>query len=320
MIGIGELGSLGAALMWAISSLIFGRTRLSAWSINFSKNTVGTIWVLLSLILISLFTGADFLNIPLQDIGYLAISGLIGLTIGDTFYFRSLQILGPRRSLVMATTTPIFGALLGWAILEESVTWMTMSGILICVTGISAVILDRRASHEAPGIFPGRLRTGVLLGLVAALCQAAGGAISKIGMDHCTALEATFFRLLVAVVGAIIAMLAGRQLQSTFRAIAQRDILKKVIPAATIGTFLGVWFSQAGFKYTTLAIATTLLSTSPLFAIPLVRIVNGHRVSVWAIVGNVVAIVGIILVVTGDWEQMLELFSGGSGNPVTKPN
>ncbi len=155
MIGPGELGSLGAALMWACSSLIFGRTRLSAWAINFSKNTVGAAWSLMSLLGISLVSGAGFLQVPLPAIGYLAISGLIGLTIGDTFYFRSLQILGPRRSLVMATTTPVFGALLGWVILQEPVSLLTITGILICITGISVVIWDRQGRQEAPGLFPG---------------------------------------------------------------------------------------------------------------------------------------------------------------------
>ncbi len=150
------------------------------------------------------------------------------------------------------------------------------------------------------------------MGLAAALCQAAGGAISKIGMQDCTPLEATFFRMLVAVIGAIVAMGAGRRLQTTFRSIAKRDVLKRVIPAATLGTFFGVWFSQIGFKYTSLAIATTLLCTSPLLAIPLVRIVHGYRVSRLAIFGNVVAITGIFLVVVRSWDQLVALISRGT--------
>ncbi len=301
MIGLGEASALGTALMWACSSMIFGGTRLSAWSINLAKNTVGATLCLITLAGISLVTAQPLLQVSFEAQGWLILSGFIGLTIGDTFYFRSLQILGPRRSLVMATATPIFGAMLGWMILGEGVTAVTAVGIAITISGLAIVIMERRANVESPGLYPGRIVLGVLAGIGGAFCQATGGAFSKIGMRDCTHLEATYYRLAIAVAFALVFTAARGRFGDWTRAVTKPETARRVAAAATLGTFLGIWFSQIAIKMTSLAVATTLMSASPLFAIPLVRYFHGHRVSKRAILGNLVAIAGIVLVVARDW-------------------
>ncbi|MGI9517559.1 MAG: DMT family transporter [Pirellulaceae bacterium] len=296
--GYGEVMAMGAAACWALSSVIYARARLSAWTINFAKNVLGAILVFLNLWLLWLITGQGFLVFSGQAWFYLVISGLIGIALGDTCYFRSLQILGPRRSLVVATTAPVFGAVFGWMWLDEILSPWSMIGIVIAITGIGMVVMEKRARVEAPDLFPGKERTGVLLGLVAAVCQAAGGAISKLGMRECSALEATFVRLLAAVVVAVIIFGATRRLKSTVQDILKRDNFKKLMPAAALGTWLGIWFSQIGFKYADVAIATMLMSTSPLFAIPLIRIFDGHSISLRAVIWTAVAIVGITVAIS----------------------
>ena len=76
--------------------------------------------------------------------------------------------------------------------------------------------------------------------------------------------------------------------------------LAMLVPAAMLGTWLGIWCSQIGFKYTSLAVATMLMSTGPLFAIPLVRFFDGHRISARAIWGTMVALLGIATMLFGD--------------------
>lgn len=297
MTGIGEYGALGAALMWACSSLIFGGTRLPAWTINLAKNVVGATLCLLVLGAMALWSERPLLEMPFRAHLYLVASGLIGLTIGDTFYFRSLQILGPRRSLVMATSTPVFGAILGLLAFQEPVTPRIAAGIATVIAGLSIVIMERRARVESPGLYPGRLVAGILAGLAGSFCQASGGALSRIGMEYCTPLEATFYRLAVAVFSALIITACLGQLGKAFSAATRPEIARRIGIAASLGTFLGIWFSQIAFEYTSLAVATTLLSTSPLFAIPLIRVVHGHRVSPRAVFGNLIAIAGLVLVV-----------------------
>ena len=133
-----------------------------------------------------------------------------------------------------------------------------------------------------------------------AVCQAVGGMFSTLGMkdDGCGALEATIIRLLVAGIATVLMLMARKgtrkELFSTF---GEYDKLKFVIPATAIGTWLGIWLSQVAYKYADLAVAQTLMSTCPLFAIPLVWIAFGHKATRLAILGTGVAMVGIWLTV-----------------------
>ena len=224
---------------------------------------------------------------------YLAISGIVGIAIGDTFYFRSLQILGPRRSLVVATTAPIFGAIIGWWMLDEYVPWWSLVGIMIAISGIATVVLDKRGRQESPGHFPGSEWAGVACGLIAAICQASGGAISKLAMQECGALEATFVRLLTAVLFGCLFLPFLKRFKLDVHQLFRVTNLRLLLPAAALGTWLGIWCSQIGFYYASVAIATMFMSTSPLFAIPLVRYFDGHRISAQAIWGTLIAVIGI---------------------------
>ena len=40
--GIGELAALTAAFFWATASLLYGKTNLSAWGMNFCKNVIAS--------------------------------------------------------------------------------------------------------------------------------------------------------------------------------------------------------------------------------------------------------------------------------------
>ena len=225
-------------------------------------------------------------------------------SIGDTLYFRSLQILGPRRALMMATTSPLFAVVLGAVLLGEDLKFMAVSGIVITVAGVIVVVADRKANKESPGIKPGRMSWGVAAGVLAAVCQAIGGVFSKKGMvasdglELCDPVEATFIRLLISAVGVVVIVSSGKQLGTYVREACKWDMLKLLIPATALGTWLGIWMSQIAFRYSDVAIAQTLLSTCPLFAIPIVWLAHKHRITMLSILGTIVALVGISMTVS----------------------
>ncbi len=102
--GTGELAALTAAALWAVSSLFYGRTPLSAWQINFGKNLLASVILSIHLAIATGLAGRPMFAADRNTWLLLAVSSLIGIVIGDTFYFRSLQILGPRRALIVAMT------------------------------------------------------------------------------------------------------------------------------------------------------------------------------------------------------------------------
>ena len=296
--GTGELAALAAAAFWAAASLWYGKTNLSAWGMNLWKNVLASLILLVQLYVMSSLTRSDMFQADSRACSWLGLSGVVGIMIGDTCYFRSLQILGPRKALIVSTTAPIFAAVLGYLLLDEAITVTIAVGILVTTGAVAWVVSDGRSTDEAPGLFPGSTFAGVAAGIFGAICQAVGAVCSKIGMESCDPIEAALIRLAVSAVGAFIVVAALGQVKSVTTKLADVNLLRRFLPAVLMGTWLGIWLSQVAFKHATVSVAITLLATTPLFAIPLVRIFYGHRVSGVAVVGTVLAIVGVYLVVS----------------------
>lgn len=311
--GIGEWAALSAALMWTGSTMIWGRIPLTAMALNLSKNIIAVAIILIHVLVLAGFAGRPMFQAPAGSWVWLGLSGLVGVAVGDTLYFRSLQILGPRRALMMATTSPLFAVVLGAVLLGEDLRFSAVSGIVITVIGVIVVVADRKARKESPGLKPGRTSLGVFCGILAAVCQAVGGVFSKKGMlsvdgaELCDPIEATFIRLLISAIGVVAIVAWGKNLGKFFHEARKPDMLKLLIPATALGTWLGIWMSQVAFRYSDVAIAQTLLSTCPLFAIPIVWIAHKHRVTILSFIGTVVALVGIAMTVNDGGKSNLKL-------------
>ena len=156
----GELAGLAAAACWALTSLIFSRVPAPAGAIALFKNSVSCGFLLLTLLLLSGEAAAfDFVyEADLATWLYLGGSALSGLVLGDTCYFRSLQILGPRRTLVVTTLVPPIGALCGWLLLSETLSWLAWGGIGLTVGGVIWVIRESLTRMNPRDISPAQPR------------------------------------------------------------------------------------------------------------------------------------------------------------------
>ncbi len=294
--GMGEWCALTAALLWTFSSMLWGKIRLTPTVLNFAKNWVGCALLLTHVLVVSLIWQAWPNWGNWQSTLWLSLSAVIGIAIGDTFYFRSIQILGPRLALVMATTAPLFGATIGLVVFGEILPWFGWTGVGLTLLGVYVVVSDRRSRVEAPGLFQGAVVEGALCGLGGAVCQAIGGGLSKQATKDCGELEAAAIRTTVALIATLAYIALRGKLGESWRASMRLEHLKKIVPAAGLGTWLGIWLSQIAFNQAPLAIALTLMSTSPLFAIPIVHFYFGHLATRIAIIGSLIAVAGVYLV------------------------
>ncbi|MCA9036486.1 MAG: DMT family transporter [Planctomycetaceae bacterium] len=295
--GIGEVSALTAAACWATGSMLYSRIPLSAAGISFAKNSIGSMVLLVHLAIHSLVMQTPMFRADAASWLWLSLSGLMGIVIGDTFYFRSLQILGPRRALMVSTSSPVFAAILGWLFLSETVSIVSAVGMTLTLVGVAGVISDRRAEKESPGLFPGTISSGVVQGFLGAVFSAGGAVASRHGLSGSDPLEAAFIRILTsAMMGSVLVLFPGR-LATITKTVLRPTVIRTFLPAVLLGTWLGIWLSQIAYKHSTVAIAMTLLSTTPLFATPLVRILSGVQITAWSVLSTVVAIAGVYLTV-----------------------
>jgi drug/metabolite transporter (DMT)-like permease len=91
------------------------------------------------------------------------------------------------------------------------------------------------------------------------------------------------------------ALLFGRARQWS-REIADDLAWAKIAAASIIGTFAGIWMAQIALaRSASTGVATTLLATSPIFALPLAHFAGHERVRARGVVATIVAVTGVAL-------------------------
>ena len=80
--------------------------------------------------------------------GYLMLSSVIGIVIGDLTWLEGLRLLGPRRVIVMDSLKPFLAAVFGWALLDEELKLGALGGIILTVIGILLVSLESEPTLE----------------------------------------------------------------------------------------------------------------------------------------------------------------------------
>jgi drug/metabolite transporter (DMT)-like permease len=292
---LGALAALTTAVCWSFTAIFF----------SFSGRIVGSDVVnrsrlVLALLLISLthllLQGSLFpLSAEPYRWGWLALSSVLGLVLGDSFLFRAYVLVGPRLSMLMMSSVPIISMLLAWLFLGETVSWVEFGGIMLTVAGIGWVVTERGRGGSV--VEQKQYGLGLFFGFLGAVGQSSNLVAAKFGLagDFPT-ISATAIRILVAAL--ILWLLAGLrgQVRYTFKQLRHRQAFPAIVGGTITGPFLGIWFSLVAVQLTRVGIASTLMALPPVILIPLGYAIYRERVSPRAIVGTLVAFAGIALI------------------------
>ncbi|WP_366913633.1 DMT family transporter [Rhodoferax sp.] len=138
-VGKGELSMLGAVCAWAAYTLI-GRRVLQGLS-PLLATLWAAIWGALFLGVMAvrdlptLRSGSFTIDVWLS----LAFLGVLGTAVAFVWYYEGITKLGAARTVVFNNLVPIFGVLLGWLLLDESVSASVIFGGGMAVLGIFLV-------------------------------------------------------------------------------------------------------------------------------------------------------------------------------------
>jgi len=223
----------------------------------------------------------------------LALSGVVGLVIGDTLLFQSFVWLGPRLAMLLMALAPPMSALIAWLVLGEQMSTIAIGGMLLTLLGITWVVLERRPG--APDIPSRRRALGILLAIGAAAGQAGGAVLAKRGMLVLDPLSATLVRMASATCVLVLAALVSGQFSRMLPRFRRPRFLAFVLSASFLGPYLGVWFSLVSLKLTETGVALTLMAMSPIFIIPLSARVFGERPTARTVIGTVIAVLGVVI-------------------------
>lgn len=224
----------------------------------------------------------------------LAISGIIGLVIGDTFLFKAFTMIGTRLSMLLMSLTPAMSAILAYFFLGERIVMLGIIGMIITLFGIVLVVFDRKekdASHSQRGL-------GILYGILGAVGQALGLIFAKLAFEesNINGFLATFVRLFSAAILILPVSIMLRRYKNPIT-LYKSDTkgLALTFGGTFFGPFLGITLSLIAISNTSVGIASTLMATVPVIMLPIGKFVFKDQIKLRAVIGSVIAVVGIAI-------------------------
>jgi drug/metabolite transporter (DMT)-like permease len=294
---IGETAALLTAACWAFNSLVFTQAgkRVGAVTVNNMR-----LWLALpALLLLNWLLRGTPLPLAIEPARFLnlGISGVIGFVIGDTLLFESFLMIGPRLAMLLSLLVPVFGAILAWAFLGEALTGGEAGCILLTIGGVAWVVTEAAApAEENVPLGERRFRLGVWLAIGGAAGQAVGLLFSRWGLaGGYPAITATLVRVgVAAIVLALLAIGRGRLGDQVTR-MRDRAALLQIGAGALTGPVLGVTLSLVAIAHAHIGVASTLMSLTPVLLLPASRFIFKEKISARAILGTLVALLGVVL-------------------------
>ncbi len=303
---IGVIAGLTTSAFWVLTTIFFtaGGKRIGVTAVN-------TLRMFFAVILLGLTHYILFKTVLPQipsnmQWGALALSGFIGLTICDQALFASFLDIGPRRALLVMTSTPVFALTFGYLVLHESIGLVALIGIALTVAGIAWVVIQRQKGGT--GIKNPHLVRGYILAFVGSLCQSLGAMFAKIGMGSgetsVDPLAATLVRMVFGLLCMTPIVLVS------YRMVKKREPgtsklrwtpgILFTLAGTIFGPFLGVWLSLIAIRSVELGIAQTLLSLSPVMILPFVGKLYSEKLTKAAVLGAIIAVAGAAVMSTSE--------------------
>lgn len=288
----GEAAAIGTAVCWSFTAIFFSYSgrRIGSNVVSRSRLLFALPFICLAHLAIQK-TIFPFQAEPFRW-GWLSLSSILGLVLGDTFLFYAYVWVGPHLSLLVMSFVPVITSLAGRLLFQEQLSRLEMVGISVTVLGVIVVVTEGGSGRD------NTQKQQYLLGLLAALGGAIGQATNLITahyglVDNFPTISATAIRLLVAALILWSFTALRGQLRATFHKWQDRKAFLALIGGAIFGPFLGIWFSMAAIQQTRVGIASTLMALPPIILLPLTYFIYGQQITGRAILGTLIAFAGV---------------------------
>lgn len=292
---VGEISAIISAFAFSACALFFTSAshRIGSFSMSHFRMLFATVMlVIIQLIL----TGRLFpAEMSLVNWLLLAMSGLTGFFMCDALLFQSYVDSSPRIGVLIFNIYPFVGALFAWVFLKEVLSFGAVIGITITMGGIVWVALERGDGNIH--LHKRHYARGMILASGAGILQGISFVLAKPSMEGEGSADPLTATLIRAMFGGA-AFWAVSLVRGRLRGIVRKSSNSRAMLATFFGAvvgFIGVWLSMIAVKLAPVGIATTLIAMMPVTILPMTAIVHRERISWRAIIGAIVACLGVAI-------------------------
>lgn len=290
---LGKTMALSCAFFWAFAVILFKRSgeTLPPLALNVYKTIVSTI---LFLPLFPLF------GIPLfpqdadgKDYLLLFLSGFLGITLADSLFFKSLNILGAGLSAIVDCLYSPFIIFFSWIFLSEHPTMMELAGGFCVVSAVLLAGIDTGSGHGKKN----QIFLGILLGSFAMLFLSLGVITMKPVLDKSNPLWVTEVRLAAGSVTLLVQALISGDRKQVFHSFAVTRSWKIAFPGTFLGSYISMILWITAFTFTDVTSVAVLNQTSTVMIVILATLFLKEKFTFRRFLAVVLATSGSILVI-----------------------
>ncbi len=260
---IGIFSAFGATLAWTYACSIW-RKQTNIYKpieINFLKNIIA--FIIFSPVILILKYSTDYKYILI-----LICSGIIGIGLGDTFYLKSLNLIGTRKTLSIEALSPLIAAIAGNLFLDENLNLNAWIGIVI-VTGALVKIIKKKSyllDKDSNLILNDNSLDKYIYSFLSVFCAVIAALLSRFVFLESDL--APIFTTEIRLFGSIIFLcLITKMKLRLFISNFERKEKNEFIVSVLMGTNIGILLQQIVFQSLPIGIGWTLLSTSPIVSL-----------------------------------------------------
>lgn len=287
---VGILCSLGAAVFWAMAVIMFKMSGdvLSPTALNLFKAIVTLVLLVPTLWIAGV---PMFPSCPASDWLMFGVSGIMGITLADNFFFMALRRLGAGFWAIVDCLYLPFIIAFSYVYLDESIGLKGVAGASLVVMGIlSGSYQGKRADCSHSDFF-----SGLGLGVIAVSLMAGSIVMVKPLLVHTNILWASVVRLMAGVAGLLIITAIHPQRRTILGVLKPSAAWKMALPGSFVGNYLAMLAWLAGFKYTLVSVAAILNQLATIFTFVLAAIFLKEPVTLPRLIAIALAATGALL-------------------------
>jgi drug/metabolite transporter (DMT)-like permease len=257
---LGQTLALLSAILWGFAVILFKKSgeTVHPIALNIFKDLLAMVLFLPTLWIAG---GTLIRQIPSSEYLLFFLSGVLGIAIGDTCFFKSLNRLGAGWSAIVSCMYSPFMIGLSVIWLGEKLTLLQVFGVLLIVSAVLSTI----RVNEKENLSRRDLFWGIVWGIAATAAMAFGIVIIKPLLEQSPLLWAVEVRL---IAGFVSLALITVSFPSGRRAISTLFSVRSWIYTCS-GSFIGAYLAMltwlGGMKFTQISLASALNQTSTVF-------------------------------------------------------
>ena len=291
---MGSAFALACAFFWAFAVILFKKAgeNFSPIALNIYKSVVAVVLIGLTMLVL----GIPFFPDTTPRVWWILIlSGVLGITLADIFYFSSLNHLGAGMVAVVECLYLPCVLIFSYILLGERMGCLGIIGsaLVLCAILVGAVPLKDLTSGNSD---KGQNLWGICAGVLAMMFVALGIVVAKDVLDQVDVFWATFVRVAAGLAGLIPIVLCHPERMRFARELKFSKAWLNAFPATVSGNYIALVLWMAGMKYTTASRAAVLNQMSTIFLFILATVWLKEKMTAQRLAAIVLAVAGAYLV------------------------